>query len=274
MKIKLFILSIALLAWGGINNTIYAQLVEPDVIQLPEPKTPPSEGFYNSFSAGVVLNNFGFGIDVNYSRVIAPLTQITFQTGITGIRDVSELTFQNFFTGQKIVPNKYKRAFGFPFLFGLKHRIFARQIDDNFRLFVGAAAGPAVAFVYPYVRDGDENGFRTFRVDPRGFLYPAESVNDFFSGWSEGDWEWGFNGEIKIGIDFGTSFASQTTVEFGYFFYYFKQGLQIMEPYQPYGYDQLGNPIEVNESGNPKTFYEAQKYFGTPVIKLSFGGMW
>ncbi|HEX6981349.1 MAG TPA: hypothetical protein VF181_01180 [Balneolaceae bacterium] len=268
MKAKLFTLVIVLLVWGGFNNNSYAQLVEPEVIQLPEPKTPLSEGYHNSLSFDIMLNNFGFGIGANYNRVVGPLTQITFQTGITGIRDVSELTFQNFFTGQQIVPNKYKRAFGFPFLFGLKQRLFASKIDDNFRLFVGAAAGPAVAFVYPYVDDDDGNGFRTFRVDPRGFLYPTEGVNDFFSGWGEGDWEWGFNGEIKIGIDFGSSFASQTTVEFGYFFYYFEQGLQIMEPRRATGYNEQGN-VSGSES-----FYEAQKYFGTPVIKVSFGGMW
>src|SRR5690625_3209991 len=107
---------------GGITNYAAAQLEEPDIVRLSDPRTPLSEGYHNSLSVDVILNNFGFGVGFNYIRVVGNLTQITFQTGITGIRDVSEQTFQNFFTGQRIVPNKYKRGFGFPFLFGLKQR--------------------------------------------------------------------------------------------------------------------------------------------------------
>lgn len=264
---KFCILLTVLLAWGGVCSYTFGQLKEPDVIELPDPKTPLDEGFRNSLSVDVILNNFGFGIGGSYTRVVGPFTQLSFQTGITGIRDVSEQNFQNFFTGQQIIPNKYKRGFGFPFLFGLKQRLFASQIDDSFRLFVAGSVGPSLAFVYPYIKDTDGNGFRTFQVTADGFLVPVEPVNDFFSGWGNGDWEWGFNGELKIGVDLGSSFASQTTVEFGYFFYYFKQGLQIMEPRKPV-YDNQGQIVDT------EPFFPAQKYFGTPIIKLSFGGMW
>src|SRR5699024_3331208 len=152
-----------------------------------------------------------------------------FRTGITGIRDVSEQTFQSFFTGNRTIPNKYKRAFGFPFLFGLQHRIFPRAITDNFRLFVGAGLGPAMAFTYPYLDDADENGFRTIRIDPQtGRIRGAERLNDFFTGWRDGSTHWGFSGELTIGADLGSSFDHRAKIEFGYFFYYFSEGLQIM----------------------------------------------
>src|SRR5699024_6485137 len=114
------------------------------------------EGYSSDIGFGVVLNNFGFGVGGHYNKVISDYTELYFRTGITGIRDVSEQTFQSFFTGNRTIPNKYKRAFGFPFLFGLQHRILPRAITDNFRLFVGAGLGPAMAFTYPYLDDADD----------------------------------------------------------------------------------------------------------------------
>lgn len=252
---------------GGTANSAFAQLVEPEIEGMSEPRTPLSEGYHNTIGFDVTLNNFGFGAGGYYARVVGPYTEITLKAGITGLRDVSEQNFQNFFTGQQIVPNKYKRALGFPFLLGLRQRIFAHHIEDDFRLFIGAAAGPSMAFVYPYVQDTDENGFRTFQVTQNGRLAPVEPINDFFSGWSNGETEWGLNGEITIGADIGSSFSSRTTVEFGYFFYYFDQGLQLMEPRRPI-YSNEGVIVET------ESFFDAQKYFGTPVIKFTFGGMW
>lgn len=260
---------------GAVCNAAYAQLEEPDVVKTSDPQTPLGEGYNTGIGFDVVLNNFGFGVGGYFSRMLGDYTEFTFQTGITGIRDVSEQTFQSFFTGNRIVPNKYKRGLGFPFLFGLEQRIFARQVEDNVRFFVGAAAGPSMAFVYPYVNDSDDNGFRTIRVDPStGFIAGAERVNDFFSGWGDGETKWGYSGELKIGVDIGSSFDTRTTIEFGYFFYYFNEGLQIMEPYRPYGYDDEGFPIEVNDQGERRTHFDPQKYFGTPQIKFTFGGMW
>jgi len=274
-------------------NEGYAQLEEPDLTERGQTKTPLSEGFKNSLGFDAFVNNFGIGIGGQYSRVVGPYTQLTFRTGITGIRDVSEQNFQDFFTGQQIIPNKYKRAFGFPFLFGVKQRLFAENIDDSFRFFASAGVGPAMAFTYPYVRDNNNNGFRDFVAVPVGngqtMLDRTERVNDFFTGWKNGETHWGFNGEIKIGVDLGSTFGSQTTIEFGYFFYYFKQGLQIMEPHKPYGYtepseDGPGFPIECVKDGSAapcdiegatrNSFNPAQKYFGTPQIKFTFGGMW
>lgn len=255
------------------TSDIYAQIEEPEVEKVATPKTPLTEGLHNSLGVDVFVTNFGLALGGSYSRVLGPYTQLTFRTGITGIRDVSEQNFQSFLTGQQVIPNKYQRAFGFPFVLGLKQRLFARQIEDNFRFYVKGGVGPALAFVYPYVRDRNNNGFRDFRLisqQNQQFLVPDERVNDFFTGWSNGETEWGFNGEIAIGADIGSSFSSQTSVEFGYFFYYFKQGLQIMEPYRPTEYDENGFPI--NETKEP--FNEAQKYFGTPQIKFTFGFMW
>lgn len=266
-----FLIVVFVLLSGIAASTAYAQLEEPEVVRIEDPRTPFSEGFRNSLGVDIMVNNFGFGLGGTYGRVIAPYTELTFHTGITGIRDVSEQNFQSFLTGQQIIPNKYKRGFGFPFLLGIKQRIFARQVEDNLRFFISGAGGPAMALLMPYLRDNNNpNGFRDFRITQQGFLVPVEDVNDFFSGWGDAESKWGLNGEIKIGVDIGREFGTRTTVEFGYFFYYFDSGLQIMEPFRPTQYNEEGLPVE--ESKEP--FYDAQKHFGTPQIKITFGGMW
>lgn len=259
-------LIILLIAAAGFQ-TMQAQLKEPEVRRIDDPLTPLDKGYRNSLSFNALLNNFGLGIGGQYTKFLGPYTELTFKTGITGIRDVSEQNFQDFFTGQRIIPNKYNRALGFPFLLGVKRRIFAQAIEDNFRFFVASSAGPALSFIYPYVDDADNNGLRN-TVVRNGFVIPSERINDFFTGWSDGYTEWGFSGELKVGVDLGENFKRQTTIEFGYFFYYFDQGIQIMEPRKVVSYNQDGFIAET------EPFFKPQKYFGTPQISIIFGGMW
>lgn len=254
-----------------------AQLKEPEVRRVDSPLTPLSEGYHNSLAVDIMLNNFGFGVGGRYSKVVGPYTELTFQTGITGIRDVSEQNFQDFFTGQRTIPNKYKRALGFPFLFGIERRLFADAISDNFRFFIASSAGPALAFTYPYVDDTDNNGLRTTvvqtSVSGQQFAFPTEDINDFFTGWSKGETDWGFTGELKFGVALGDNFKRQTTIEFGYFFYYFNQGLQLMEPRRVVSY-RLDETTGLGVIDETEPFFDAQKYFGTPQISVTFGGMW
>lgn len=267
MRSALGIILSAAVMFGVVVSPAFAQLEEPEVLGVPSPRSPLDEGYRSSIAFDVILNNFGFGIGGQYTRMVSPYTELTFQTGITGIRDVSEQNFQDFFSGQQIIPNKYNRALGFPFLLGLKQRLFARHIEDNFRFFVASSAGPVMAFVYPYLDDEDGNGYRSTTVRD-GFRFYTERINDFFTGWKDGGLEWGAAGELKIGIDLGSNFKRQTTVEFGYLFYYFNQGIQIMQPVRPVRYDDTGTVIET------EPFHSKQKYFGTPRISIKFGGRW
>lgn len=269
LSLSAFFLGLILLLGPALS---YAQTQEPDVMPLPEPRTPLSEGLHNSLGFEVMINNFGFGIGGNYSRVLGPFSELTFQTGITGLRDVSEQTYTDPFFGQQIIPNKYNRAMAFPFMVGLKRRFFARKISDNFRFFVAGSGGPVLAFVYPYFNDTNDNGFRdNFIVNG---VRRSESVNDFFSGWKNGDTRWGVSGEFKVGVDIGENFSKLTTVEFGYYFYYFTEGIQMMEPRRPVVNNQGQYIINPDGTFVTEPFFDAQKYYGTPQIKLTFGGMW
>lgn len=245
---------------------VQAQIEEPEVVPAPEPQSPYTEGNKNSIGVNVELNNFGIKLAGQYTRYVGPMTELTLSAGITGLRDASEQNFQDFFTGQQIVPNKYNRALGFPFMIGFKQRLFAHKIDDSFRFFVSAEGGPALAFIYPYFNDVNGNGYRDFYGTAEAFR--VEPINDFFTGWGEGFSQWGMAGEIKLGIDIGENFSKLTTVEFGYFFYQFNQGIQMLEPYRPEGYNEQGFPV------GQEPFFDAQKHFGTPAISFVFGGLW
>ncbi len=268
MKLSFSVILLTAVFMGSVViNPAFAQVEEPEVLGISSPRSPLDEGYGNSISFDVILNNFGFGIGGQYTRMLSSYTELSFRTGITGIRDVSEQNFQDFFSGQQIIPNKYNRALGFPFLLGLKQRLFARQIEDNFRFFISSSAGPVMAFVYPYLDDEDGNGYRSTAAI-NGFLVYNERINDFFTGWKDGYIEWGAAGELKIGVDLGSNFKRQTTVEFGYMFYYFSQGIQIMQPRRPVSYNDAGEVIET------EPFFPRQKYFGTPQISIKFGGRW
>lgn len=251
-------------------SSLYGQLREPDVRAADDPLTPLEAGYHNRIGASAFVNNFGFAIGGTYARALGPYTEFTVFTGITGIRDVSEQNYQDFFTGQRIVPNKYNRALGLPFMAGIKRRLFAEHITDNFRFFVSARGGPAMAFVYPYINDEDNNGYRSSQLVETPFGNTrvfTERKNDFFSGWGEGSTHWGAAGEINVGVDLGSNFKQQSTLAIGFFFYYFDPGLQIMEPRRPI-LNQQGEIIGAEE------FFPAQKFFGTPQIKFTYSGWW
>lgn len=249
-----------------------AQLKEPEVRSVEDPETPLDHGFSNRIGGSIFVNNFGFGVGGVYSHILGPYSELTFSAGITGIRDVSEQTFQDFFTGQRIVPNKYNRALGFPFMFGFKKRVFPREIADNFRFFFAVSGGPALALVSPYINDSDNNGYRSFRVvqAPTGQqvkIY-TEDKEGFFSSLGDASSQWGTAGEIKVGVDLGKNFQQQSTLEIGYFFYYFSQGIQIMEPFRSTGINSGGFSV------GQEPFFDDQKFFGTPQIKFTYSGWW
>ncbi|MDZ7716055.1 MAG: hypothetical protein U5J95_07570 [Balneolaceae bacterium] len=253
----------------------YAQLKEPEVVKNPDPLTPYGQGLTNRWGIDLQINNFGIGLTGHYARIVGRYTEITLEAGMTGLRDVSEQNFQDFFTGRRVIPNKYNRAFAFPILVGLKKRLFANEIADNFRFFLSTSAGPAMAFVFPYLNDQDNNGFRTL-VQNQGFVVPAEPINDFLTGWKDGYTTWGGAGEIKLGVDLGTKFKTQTTVEIGYFFYYFAGGIQILEPNKP-ARDSMGNLIfggDIFVDTSNELGFPAKKFFGTPQISIIVGGLW
>lgn len=255
-----------------VENT-RAQTLEPPVLEIPRDISTLNEKYGSGFGFNFLMNNFGFGVGGEMRQVIAPQTELTASFRLTALRDASEQTFTDFFFGQQIIPNKFQRAFGFPLMLGIRQRLFADVIQEDYRFFVSAAIGPAAALSYPYFDDINDNGFR------EQFANFFEPVNDVFTGLSEGEWHLGGAGEFKIGLDIGSNFARLSSVEFGYFFYYFPNSIQIMMPNQPALRQNVPpgqSPLQFDQDGELilEPFFEAQSFFGSPQITFTFGWFW
>lgn len=255
---------------------LYSQQLEPEVEEPEvEQQVRNISNIQNEYDSGfgfnVVMNNFGFGLGGEYRKVVGPSTELMASMRIGGLRDASEQTFTDYFFGQQIIPNKYQRAFAFPLLLGMRHRLFSNIIQDDYRFFVSASLGPVISFSYPYFDDENNNGYR------EQFTNYFEPINDIFKGWSDGDWHLGGTGEMKLGLDIGGNFARLNSIEFGYYFYYFPDGIQMMMPNQPARDPQTGQQFIVDpETGDLvlEPFFDSQKFFGSPQITFTFGWLW
>lgn len=267
-------------------ESLIAQIQEPDVVEIERARTPLSEGYRNGIGFNTVINNFGFGIGVEFKRVLSSGLEGTGTLRLTGLRDVREQTFTDIFFGQQTIPNKYQRAFAIPLTVGVRQRFFAEQVRDDFRFYASVAAGPVLTYSYPYFSDRNENGYRENEQIYSWFGY-FEETNDVFTGLGSGDWHLGLAGEFKISLDVGENFSRLTTIQFGYLFYYFNNGVQMMQPNQPVtrrGTQDDPIPFERQPEGCRSlgadcelvttSFFSSQTFFGTPQISLIFGRMW
>ncbi|TVR15805.1 MAG: hypothetical protein EA391_09700 [Balneolaceae bacterium] len=260
-----------------------AQTLEPEVIQTPLNVSVLQDEYRTGFGFNIVMNNFGFGAGTEFRTVVAPQTELTASLRITALRDPSEQTFTDFFFGQQIVPNKFNRAFAFPLMLGIRQRLFASTIQEDYRLFLSASIGPAAAFTFPYFDDPENFGYRftgneLILIGEELFRLQPTQVNDIFTGWSSGEWLFGGAGEFKIGLDIGSNFARLNSVEFGYYFYYFPDAVQLMMPNQPVFRTDIprNNVVQTTPEGDIlfEPFFEPQSFFGTPQITFTFGWFW
>lgn len=271
---KILLATVFFTALGsGQFATAQTQVTEPDLIVEERVSTPLNMHYKAGLTFDFVVNNFGFGIGGQYRRVLGPQMEGVFNMRITGLRDASEQTFTDVFFGQQVVPNKFQRAFAFPAMIGLRKRLFADDVQDQYRFFVSASAGAVATFSYPYFNDRNNNGYR------EQFNNNFEQVNDIFTGWSEGNWHFGGAGEFKIGVDVGRNFSSVTSIEFGYYMNYYPDGIQMMTPTQPDLKENVApgeSPFEFDENGNLvlEPYFDAQKFFGSPQITITFGRLW
>lgn len=249
------------------------QITEPELRVEERVAIPLSENYRSGLTFDIVFNNFGFGIGGEYRRVIGSQMEGYINTRITGLRDASEQTFTDVFFGQQIVPNKYQRAFAFPLMLGMRQRLFADKVQEEYRFFLSAGAGPVASFTYPYFDDRNNNGFR------EQFAEYFEPVNDIFTGLGDGTWHLGLATELKFGIDFGRTFSNVTSVELSYYINYFPNGIQMMMPNQPDLRENVPpgeSPFQFDNDGELllEPFFDAQSFFGTPQITITFGRLW
>lgn len=273
MKHLFFVLILVL--WMSVPAV--AQYNEPEIEEIIKPKNLYDEGYKKGLGFYFGLNDFGFGTGLQYRRGISPYTEALLNFKIAGLRAPSEQTHIDVYFGNRTIASKYRRVITFPTTVGYKRRLFANQVSDNFRVHTSMSFGPSFAITLPYFEDYNENGYR--EDDYFTYGYAVEPVNDIFQGWDDVQTELGWNGEIVLGIDFGDNFARIQSFQFGYSFYYFKKGLQIMEPNAPIILPD-GSIIDENGDGYPDFpdgFEQANapiNFFGSAQITFIIGWMW
>lgn len=273
MKKNIFLL--LLLIFGLNAGIVFAQYGEPEIQSVNSPKNLFDEGYKTGFGFSFNLNDFGFGAGTQFRKGLGPYTEGLLNFKIAGLRDPSEQTYLDFLGGRTI-PSKYKRVITFPLTIGLKRRVFARQITDNFRVHTSMSFGPTLALTTPYFKDFNQNGLR--EANPNIFFGYSEPIQDIFQGLKDSETEWGWTGDLVLGIDFGDNFAKLQTFQFGYSFYYFKNGIQILEPFQPQRAENGALLFTEVEPGRLELLIEPYNdptdYFGSAQITFIFGWMW
>ena len=196
----------------------------------------------NPYGSGVglqiLLTNSGFGIGGYYHHALGDATSFMADVSMGAGKDERELKFFRF--GSSYIPNKANYLLMMPLHAGIIHRLFSNTIEDNFRPYVQVTAGPTLGWESPYFDDRNGNG-----------EYDAneEDSYDAIAAFPKGKLRYGLGGSLAIGAHFGLSQKMTQGVRIGYSFTHFMQGIQLLEPQAQ----------------------EAQNFFGTPTITLTFG---
>lgn len=196
----------------------------------------------NGLGFNIALTNSGFGIGAFWQRALSFhytfISEFTMGAG----KDSREQRFFNFW-GESYIPGKANYLLMVPLQVGIQRRLFADDIQDNFRPFLQFSAGPTFGWVSPYFKDSNGNGV----WDPD----LNEKTYDSISAFPRGKGRMGAGSVVALGAHFGRSRKVTQSLRFGVSFIYFPDGIELM---------QKG----IRESG-------PQEFFVSPVISLSFG---
>lgn len=216
--------------------------VEVKAQNRPTPASAEDSSFsYGSgFGGEVVLTNSGFGLGGYLRGAVTQTTSLAVEAHIVSGKDAREAAFFDIF-GRRSIPEKYNYFLMMPVRAGVQQRLFREQIEDNFRPYVHVSFGPALGWAYPYFEDENDNGERD----------EGERIYGTFGALSRGKPHTGIGGLIAIGAHFGGGRATRS-LRIGYDFNYFFDPVQLLQP----------------------DVKEAQHYFGTPTISLTFGRLW
>lgn len=195
----------------------------------------------------IALSNSGFGFGGYFHRSVTMRNSLIAEIQLGAGKDEREEKYFGYF-GNSYIPDKANYFLMLPIQLGVQRRLFAESIEDNFRPFVQATAGPTVGWQYPYFRDCDGDGL----FDPQAQCADgsAERTYDAFSALFRGSSVFGIGGLVAVGAHFGFSENMTQGIRIGYSFHHFFDAIQLLEP-------------DV-ENGR-------QRFFGSPSISLTFG---
>ena len=225
--------------------------VAPVAATAQEVNASPDGENGNPYGSGVglaiALTNSGFGLGAYLNRAVRTNSSLVAEMQIGAGKDEREVKFFGYF-GNSYIPDKANYFLMLPLQFGLQHRLFAGEIEDNFRPYVQLMAGPTLGWEYPYFRDCNDDGVYSPTVECASGA--RERTYDAFGALFRGNPIFGAGGTLAVGAHFGFSTKMTQGVRLGYVFNYFFDEIQLLER-------------DVRDG--------AQQFFGSPTISLTFG---
>ncbi len=244
-------LGVLLLGLSLVAGPAFAQQEEPAPVEEEASNRNP---YGTGMGLEVLVTNSGFGLGGYYLKALGRATSFMVETSIGAGKSDREIQF--FGIGRSYIPTKANYLLMMPLQAGVLRRLFQSDIEDDFRPYLQFTTGPTLGWEYPYFDDLDGNG----SFDPDVFLdengngvrddgEPQERTFDSIGAIPKGSFRGGLGGTLAIGAHFGLSRKVTQGVRIGYTFTYFFEAIQLLEP-------------EVKQ---------AQHYFGSPSISLTFG---
>ena len=197
-----------------------AVVAQPDEV-FPEATPDSTKARYGTGGGiSIRLNESGFGLGGLYRARLGSSTSGIVELSVGVAKDAREQQFFIGLFGDTVTPFKRNYMVLAPIQAGVEQRIFAGQLEDNFRPYVQVSAGPTLGYQWPYFRDVNGNGLRE----------EGEALNGLFGGIGEGQFKLGAGGTLAIGAYFGKSRRSTQGVRLGYVASYFFEDVELLEP--------------------------------------------
>jgi hypothetical protein len=212
-------------------------LVATSARAQPDPAEAPA-AFTNGIGASVLLTNHGFGLGGLVRFGVAEHTSLVLEASVGSGKDERE---QEFFVGpfgETVVLFKRHYFLMLPLTAGFEQRLWAETIEDDFRPFFQATAGPVLGYQWPYFDDLDGDGVRD----------PGEPKRSPFN-LRGGEFRLGAGGVLAFGAYLGESRRNTFGLRIGYAAQYFPVPVELLEP-------------------RPEIEAPERRFFGTPVFSL------
>ncbi len=185
------------------------------------PPLPDTTAARYSSSVALLLLLTEDGLGVGGSSRIGLSRDVSFTMELTAgaARDEREQQFFVGFFGETVTPFKRNYAMLVPLHAGLERRLLRESIEDNFRPFVAALAGPSLALQWPYFDDANDNGLRDAGENRLGTV----------RGLREAKARLGIGGTVALGAYFGRSRSRAQGLRFGFTGHYFPTPVDLLE---------------------------------------------
>ena len=227
------------------ESSVPIQEVDPKSARAVELEQGDTTQLRNAWGGDILISTGGFGLGGFYRRQFSETIYGFLSLSVSEAKDSREVQFVDPFTLQTFTPGKVNRFLVVPLLFGVQYRLFQDAIQDNFRPYLTAAAGPSIVYASPYA-DREE-------ISP-GVTRTREV--DFFKALGRGQAHYTVGGYVGIGAFFGFERKNLLGINIRYYFVPLRSGIESFIP--------LGRGIERIEP-------EKKKEFGGFFITLNFG---